>query len=111
MGATVKPMLFLIWLAAASPAAAMIDPTAPPKPPAASRVDAKTPGELAWVRVNGKQSLAWYGGRTVRLGDVVEGGRVVAILEDHIVIAGREGRRAVHLLNPAVRTRQSNNQR
>jgi len=56
------------------------------------------------VRVNGRHSIAWYGGTTVRLGDAVEGGRVMAIHEDHIVISGKGGRRTVYLLDHATRT-------
>ncbi len=111
MGAPVKIMLLLAWLSAAGLAQAAIDPTAPPKSLAASGPDAQAPAELAWVRLNGKQSLAWYGGAAVRLGDAVEGGRVVAIREDHIVIVGSQGRRVVYLFDPAVRARQPKNKR
>jgi hypothetical protein len=60
---------------------------------------------LAWVKVNGKRSIAWYGGSTVKLGDAVEGGRVTAIREDHIVISGKGGRRVVYLLDASVRSK------
>lgn len=101
----------LALLAVANPAAAVIDPTAPPRLPGANTEDAPEPATLAWVRVNGKHSLAWFGGMPVRLGESVDGGRVVAIREDHIVIAGREGRRVVYLLDRAVHVRQSKNKR
>lgn len=78
------------------------DPTAPPQfrthdnqPQNASR--------LTWVRVDGRNSIAWYGDTAVRLGERVEGGRVVAIHEDHIVIAGPQGRRTIPLLSAQVR--------
>lgn len=110
MGASLKLLAFLVWLIAGT-AQAVIDPTAPPALPDGNGTGAAAPAGLAWVRVDGKQSLAWYGGTVVRLGDVVEGGRVVAIREDHIVIAGRQGRRVVYLLDQAVRVRQSKNKR
>jgi len=82
---------------------AEFDPTAPP---ALSSNDAAKdrPGGsgLAWVRVNGKDSIAWYDNAPVKLGDLVEGGRIVVIREDHIEIAGREGRHTVRLLDPGV---------
>lgn len=84
--------------------AAGFDPTAPPKLPAsgdAAGTDA-VPG-LVWVRVNGPHSIAWYGGTVVRLGDQVEGGRITAIREDHIVITGSQGRRTVPLLGGPIR--------
>jgi hypothetical protein len=109
MGTFVKKFMPLLFLAA-SQASAGIDPTAPPKSAAAGE-GVPAPSELAWVRVNGKQSIAWYGGTTVRLGDVVAEGRVVAIREDHIVIAGKQGRRIVPLLNPGVRIQQPNKAR
>jgi len=99
-------MWALAALLATPPAtAALPDPTALPK----SRASAEAGGSneaaaLAWVRVNGRHSIAWYSGTTVKVGDAVEGGRVAAIHEDHIVISGRDGRRAVYLLDHAYRT-------
>ena len=86
-------------------AASLPDPTTLPKGMSGSEA-AGTSGEaaLAWVRLNGRDSIAWYGGTTVKLGDSVDGGRVSAIHEDHIVISGRDGRRAVYLLDQSVRT-------
>ena len=40
----------------------------------------------------------------VKVGDPVEGGRVAAIHEDHIVLSDKGGRRAVYLLDQAIRT-------
>jgi hypothetical protein len=93
---------FLAWpLAAAS----LPDPTALPafraSAAAGSSHDAAI---LAWVRVNGPHSIAWYNGTTVKVGDTVEGGRVTAIQEDHIVLSGKGGRRAVYLLDQTIRT-------
>lgn len=82
--------------------AAAFDPTAPPRTQAAA-TPAQNLSRLAWVRVDGGNSIAWYGGATVKLGERVEGGRVVAIHEDHIVIAGRDGRRTIPLLDTQVR--------
>lgn len=86
-------------------AASLPDPTALP-PGLASAAAAATPEKpvLAWVRVNGSHSIAWYGGTTVGLRDAVDGGRVTAIHEDHIVITGKGGRRTVHLLDHTIRT-------
>lgn len=85
-------------------AASMPDPTAPPISQSTSDpASASTPAGLAWVRVQGRNSVAWFGGTTVKLGDAVEGGRVTDIREDHIVISGKDGRRAVYLLDPSVR--------
>lgn len=111
MGALVRVLLFTAVMSVAWQAQAVIDPTAPPRWLAAPGSDAPAPAELAWVRVNGRQSVAWYGGTIVRLGEAVEGGRVAAIREDHIVIVGSQGRRAVYLLDPVVRARQSKKQR
>ena len=86
-------------------AASLPDPTALPN--AMTSPDGAGPQAepvLAWVRPNGRDSIAWYGGTTVKLGDPVEGGRVTAINEDHIVISGGDGRRAVYLLDQSVRT-------
>ncbi len=99
--------LTLVLLLATGGAAAALDPTELPK----SRVNvgagveaAPEAASLAWVRLNGRESIAWYGGTTVKLGDAVEGGQVTAIHEDHIVISGRGGRRTVYLFNDAIRT-------
>ncbi|MHB1214834.1 MAG: hypothetical protein ACYCY9_07575 [Thiobacillus sp.] len=98
-------LLALVLLASPWAAASLTDPTAPPVAlSSAGRAGAPEEAGLAWVRVNGPHSIAWYGGTTVRLGDAVEGGRVTAIREDHIVISGRNGRRAVYLIDPSVRT-------
>ncbi len=85
-------------------AGSMPDPTAPPMSPSPSDpAGASAPAGLAWVRVEGRNSVAWFGGTTVKLGDAVEGGRVTEIREDHIVISGKDGRREVYLLDPSVR--------
>jgi len=102
-----RMMLFGLAALLAPPlaAASLPDPTALPKSvssaPAGTASEAPT---LEWVRVNGPRSIAWYGGTTVKLGDQVDGGRVTAIHEDHIVISGTGGRRTVHLLDHSVRT-------
>lgn len=86
-------------------ASSLPDPTA--LPPSRSNPGAGTVPEvaaLAWVRVNGRHSVAWYGGTTVKLGEAVEGGRVTAIREDHIVISGKGGRSTVYLLDHSIRT-------
>ena len=102
-----RMMLFAAAVLLALPlaAASLPDPTALPKSMANPGVETapEQPG-LAWVRVNGRNSIAWYGGTTVKLGDAVEGGRVTAIHEDHIVISGKGGRRVVYLLDDSVRT-------
>ena len=87
----------------AASAWAGFDPTAPPAQPQAATTKTQNESRLAWVRVDGGNSIAWYGGTTVKLGEQVEGGRVVAIHEDHIVIAGRDGRRTIPLLDTQVR--------
>lgn len=84
-------------------AVAGFDPTAPPPiRTLGTQNQIQDVPRLAWVRVDGKNSIAWYGDTTVKLGERVEGGRVVAIHEDHIVIEGREGRRTVLLLGSQV---------
>lgn len=109
MGVAMKTLRILICLLLlpAGWAAAAFDPTAPPPQLAGGAANAAAAAQqtgLAWVRVNGRHSLAWYGGTTVRLGDPVEGGRVSAIREDHIVISGKSGHRAVYLLDRSIRT-------
>lgn len=77
------------------------DPTAPPQVRTREN-PSENVSRLAWVRLDGRNSIAWYGDTTVKLGERVEGGRVVAIHEDHIVIAGRGGRRTIPLLSSQV---------
>ena len=110
MGALMKTGVLKIQLAlalalAAGWASAAFDPTAPPKTRASvSAGTAREEAGLAWLRVNGRHSIAWYGGTTVKLGDPVEGGRVTAIREDHIVISGKGGSRAIYLLDHSIRS-------
>ncbi|MBU1395813.1 MAG: hypothetical protein KKE84_06680 [Gammaproteobacteria bacterium] len=86
-------------------AASLPDPTALPVFQAGQGGgDSPEAAVLAWVSVNGNHSIAWYDGTTVKVGDSVEGGRVAAIHEDHIVLSGKDGRRAVYLLDHAIRT-------
>jgi hypothetical protein len=96
------PILRLLCLLAGlgtGTVSADFDPTAPPK---MKSNEVPTESSLAWVRINGRDSIAWYNGTVVKLGDRVEGGRIVAIREDHIVLAGPRGRRTVSLLDPQV---------
>ena len=81
---------------------AEFDPTAPPQFKT-RETQPQNGSNLAWVRMDGRNSIAWYGGTAVKLGERVEGGRVVAIHEDHIVIAGPQGRRTIPLLSSQVR--------
>lgn len=102
-----RMMLLVVMAALTAPlaAASLPDPTALPKALSNPGPDNESvEPTLAWVRVNGKRSIAWYGGSTVKLGDTVEGGRVTAIREDHIVISGKSGRRSVYLLDESTRT-------
>lgn len=100
----------MLWALAAlltSPlaAASLPDPTALPKFQASPDAEGShEAAALAWVRVNGRHSIAWYNGTTVKVGDPVEGGQVAAIHEDHIVLSGKGGRRTVYLLDHAIRT-------
>ncbi len=105
MAARMMLTLVMTLLAAPLAAASLPDPTALPKALSSPgpENEAAEP-TLAWVKVNGKRSTAWYGGGTVKLGDTVEGGRVTAIREDHIVISGKNGRRSVYLLDESTRT-------
>ncbi|HWR77567.1 MAG TPA: hypothetical protein VN283_10220 [Thiobacillus sp.] len=107
----------MVWalaalLATPLAAASLPDPTALPKfrasPDAAGSNEAGVheTAALAWMRVNGHHSIAWYNGTTVKVGDSVDGERVTAIHEDHIVLSGKGGRRAVYLLDHAIRTQQ-----
>lgn len=81
-----------------------IDPTAPPLTTGASATTgAGANAQLAWVLVDGRQSVAWYDGAVARLGDTVNGERLLAIREDHIVLAGPQGTRRVYLLDPRLR--------
>lgn len=102
-----RMMLLAVAALLAPPLAAssLPDPTALPKSLSSAPAGATPEATgLAWVRVNGRHSLAWYGGTTVKLGDAVEGGRVTAIREDHIVISGKGGRSTVYLLDHSIRT-------
>ena len=100
----------LVALLATPAAAALPDPTALPKfwasqdAAGSNEAGSNEAAALAWVRVNGRHSIAWYNGTTVKVGDAVEGGRVVAIHEDHIVLSNKNERRAVYLLDHATRT-------
>ena len=99
----VKCLLAVVLALATSWAAAAFDPMAPPKV-AGNQADAPQVSALEWVRMNGRDSIAWYGGTTVKVGDAVEGGRVSAIREDHIVVTGTGGSRSIYLLERTVRT-------
>jgi hypothetical protein len=109
MGAPVKnrglgTLLGLAFALVSGSVSAAFDPTEPPERLTEGEVAApREEAGLAWVRVNGRHSIAWYGGTAVKLGDPVEGGRVTAIREDHIVISGRDGKRTIYLLEGAVR--------
>ena len=105
MAARMMVLAMAALLSTAVAAASLPDPTALPKTLASTDAEsASEPAGLAWVRVNGQNSIAWFGGTTVKLGDTVEGGRVTDIREDHIVISGKDGRRTVYLLDQSVRT-------
>jgi hypothetical protein len=98
-------MVVMGLLAAPLAAASLPDPTALPKALSSPGPEAElVEPTLAWVKVNGKNSIAWYGDSPVKLGDLVDGGRVTAIREDHIVISGKNGRRSVYLLDESTRT-------
>ena len=107
MGAAMKSLrakCMLAWVLAlaANWATAAFDPMAPPKTTLATGVPQDR--SLAWVRMNGQHSIAWYGGRTVKVGDAVEDGWVSAIREDHIVISGKGGSRSIYLLDRTARS-------
>ena len=88
--------------------AVSFDPTAPPAPAAAMQAgNDGVAAQLAWVRVDGPRSVAWYDGTVTRLGDTVRGGRLAAIHEDHIVLVGPQGTRRVYLLDPRMRAQPS----
>lgn len=92
-------------------AAAAFDPMAPPgKITVGVEAGVVVPQDktLAWVRLNGRHSIAWYGGKAIKVGDAVEGGRVSAIHEDHIVISGKGGSRSIYLLDRTVRGNHPN---
>jgi hypothetical protein len=102
MGASVKRSsrqyrLALLLALATAWAEAAFDPMAPPTT-SATAAAAPQDSALAWIRMNGRQSIAWYGGAVVKVGDAVNGGRVSAIREDHIVISGKGGSRKIYLL-------------
>ena len=111
MGAPVKPssltcQLALVLALSTAWAEAAFDPMAPPKTQATAAA-APQDSALAWIRMNGRQSIAWYGGAAVRVGDAVDGGRVSAIREDHIVISGKGGSRSIYLLERTVRSNRT----
>lgn len=105
MAARLIPVVLVLALATPLAVASLPDPTALPKSLSGPSASAKSEETgLAWVRIDGPHPIAWYGGTTVKLGDSVDGGRVTAIREDHIVISGKGGRRTVHLLDHSIRT-------
>lgn len=110
MAARLTMMALAALLAMPLAAASLPDPTALPKFRASqdaagsNEAGSNEAAVLAWVSVNGRHSIAWYNGTTVKVGDPVEGGRVAAIHEDHIVLSDKGGRRAVYLLDQAIRT-------
>lgn len=110
MGAAMKALwvtcqLALVLALTTSWATAAFDPMAPPKIAVtqANQADVPQVKALAWVRMNGRNSIAWYGGSAVKVGDAVDGGRVSAIREDHIVISSKGGSRSIYLLDRTVR--------
>jgi len=110
MAARLMACALAALLATPATAAALPDPTALPKFRASqdaagsNEAGSNAVAALAWVRVNGRHSIAWYNGTTVKVGDAVEGGRVAAIHEDHIVLSNKNERRAVYLLDHVTRT-------
>lgn len=112
MGAAMRALrvtcqLALVLALTTSWATAAFDPMAPPNI-AVNQADAPQVKVLAWVRMSGRNSIAWYGGSAVKVGDAVEGGRVSAIREDHIVISGKGGSRSIYLLDRTVRGNHPN---
>lgn len=101
----VKCLLACVLALTANGATAAFDPMAPPQ----TTLEAGAPQDraLAWVRLNGRHSIAWYGGRAVKLGDAVEDGWVSAIREDHIVISSKGGSRSIYLLDQTVRSNRT----
>lgn len=96
----------VLWLAGtlAGGAEADFDPMRPPNLPSTTptpTVSAAAP-QLAWIRLDGRRAIAWYGGRVVEVGDQVEGGRIQAIHHDHLVVNGRAGKQRVHLLGNGI---------
>jgi hypothetical protein len=103
MAARMMLLALAVLLSTTVAAASLPDPTALPKTLSNADVSGAAE-ELAWVRVDGRNSIAWFGGTTVKLGEQVEGGRVTAIREDHIVISGKHGDRSIYLLDQSIRT-------
>lgn len=111
MVAAVRLTALVVGLLLIAPAQA-IDPTAPPVAvgaPAAATGGEST-AQLAWVRVDGRRSVAWYDGTVARLGDTLSGERLVAVREDHIVLVGPQGTRRVYML-PHLSAQQSTSAR
>lgn len=104
MAARMMRLGVVALLAMPAAAASLTDPTALPMTQASSGAEGTVePAGLTWVKINGKNSIAWLGGTAVKLGDPADGGRVTAIREDHVVISGRDGRRTIYLLDQSVR--------
>lgn len=89
-------------------AAASADPMAPPPrlakgvaPGDTKAVPVFVPANLLWTRVGSDTALAWYGGRLVQAGMVIDGARIESIAEDHLVVSHAGRRHRVLLLKIA----------
>lgn len=100
-GPRIVVLILVAWLA--TPARSNGDPMAPPRPPK-TRVAtgnapvSNTPAPLLWTRVGADTAVAWYGGHLVQVGSEVNGARIEAIAEDHIVVSKQGRRHRVPLL-------------
>jgi len=80
------------------------DPTRPSGYTVATTAQKTAPSasRLTLVRL-GSQPLAIISGKTVRVGDVIDGQRVVAIQSGRVVVSGAEGARTL-LLSPSLQS-------
>lgn len=82
---------------------AVFDPMQPPASLSQTAVNAPAvESQLSWIRNDNRRPVAWYGGRVVGVGDQVDGVRIQAIRDDHIVVTSQQGRQMIWLLGTRI---------
>lgn len=103
MGNHVTAVSLIVLAGGWTTAHATFDPMQPPASLSLDTVNAPAVvSQLSWIRNDHRRPVAWYGGRVVGIGDQVDGVRIQAIRDDHIVVTGQEGRQVIWLLGTRI---------
>ncbi len=96
-------VLMLVLLVAPVATAELVDPTRPPAVPGGAPDPAEPRRGLTSILVSPERRLATIDGETVRVGDRVQGGRVLAISPTTVRLAGPDGPLDLTLVPPVLR--------